>query len=78
MKKGKPITRLVFWYGTPEYEFHEAFSFVPSSKICSYEDGCEKGYDIIPTRIQKVSAIIVFLMMCRATPTETSNHAPET
>merc|ERR1719223_507505 len=52
MTKGKPIRRLVFWYGTPEYEFHEAFSFVPVSKICSYEAGVKKGYDIIPVRIQ--------------------------
>ena len=56
MTKGKPIRRLVFWYGTPEYEFHEAFSFVPVSKICSYEAGVKKGYDIIPVRIQNVSA----------------------
>ena len=63
MTKGKPLRRLVFWYGTPEYEFHEAFSFVPLSKLCTYDYGCKKGYDAIPTRIQNVSTTVIRIIL---------------
>lgn len=49
----KQMTRLVFWYGISKDDLSNGFSFIQDSKIISYEDGCEKGCDKVPTKIQK-------------------------
>mmetsp|Transcript_5331 Transcript_5331/g.7911 ORF Transcript_5331/g.7911 Transcript_5331/m.7911 type:complete len:927 (-) Transcript_5331:116-2896(-) len=53
-KKNKtPMSRLVFWYGTVEENFHLGYSFIPTKSILTYEEGCKKGYEKISPRLQK-------------------------
>ena len=45
------MTRLIFWYGTPQDDLTTGFSFLPENKIVSYEEGCKKELDQLPSRI---------------------------
>ena len=47
------MTRLVFWYGTPEDDLSGGYSFVPCTKITNCERGCEDSNPEIPQKIQK-------------------------
>lgn len=53
MESKRPLTRLIFWYGTPEDDLSNGFSFIPQSKFISWEQGCKNKYDKIPSRINK-------------------------
>jgi hypothetical protein len=53
IQNDKQMTRLVFWYGISKDDLSNGFSFIQDSKIIPYEDGCEKGCDKVPTKIQK-------------------------
>ncbi|KAL3790104.1 hypothetical protein HJC23_013615 [Cyclotella cryptica] len=46
------MTRLVFWYGVKFEDRGQAYSFVPSSKIITYEEGEQGGYCNMPKKIQ--------------------------
>jgi len=50
MNKKKPLHRLVYWYGAA---VDKAFSFIPSNKIVSYENGVKRGLHVLPLIIQK-------------------------
>lgn len=52
-KKKRPLTRLVFWYGSPKNDLSEAYTFTPKHKLISYEEGCKKDYHKVPARIAK-------------------------
>lgn len=52
-ESGRDLTRLVFWYGVKFVDRGQAFSFVPESKILSFEDGQRKGYCNTPSKIQR-------------------------
>lgn len=52
-ESGRDLTRLVFWYGVKFVDRGQAFSFVPESKILSFEDGQRKGYCNLPSKIQR-------------------------
>eukprot|EP00551_Chaetoceros_affinis_P009436 CAMPEP_0203667664 /NCGR_PEP_ID=MMETSP0090-20130426/4462_1 /ASSEMBLY_ACC=CAM_ASM_001088 /TAXON_ID=426623 /ORGANISM="Chaetoceros affinis, Strain CCMP159" /LENGTH=325 /DNA_ID=CAMNT_0050531897 /DNA_START=21 /DNA_END=998 /DNA_ORIENTATION=- len=44
---------LVFWYTATEEDTRNSFSFISPKSTLMYEEGCRKGYDKIPLRIQK-------------------------
>lgn len=44
---------MVFWYGTSKEDLSTGFSFVPSSKIISYEQGCKQNCHKLPAKIEK-------------------------
>jgi hypothetical protein len=46
------MTNLVYWYGAYA-DPPNAFSFIVSSKLVSYNDGVKKGYDKLPKAMQK-------------------------
>jgi hypothetical protein len=48
----RPPTRLIYWYGNAHNDLQSAFSFNTAKAVCSYEDGCAKGYNKIPHSIQ--------------------------
>ena len=52
-ESGRDLTRLVFWYGVKFEDRGQAFSFVPESKILTFEDGQRKGYCNMPSKIQR-------------------------
>lgn len=47
------MTRLVFWYGTPEDDLSGGYSFVPCTKFFSCESGVENNHNVIPQKILK-------------------------
>lgn len=49
---GRKMTRLVLHYGTLVDRWHEAYSFVPESKIMTYEEGALKGFAELPPKIK--------------------------
>lgn len=51
-QSGREMTRLVFWYGVKFEDRGQAYSFVPSSKIITYEEGERGGYCSMPKKIQ--------------------------
>merc|ERR1712238_444668 len=57
-KGNRKLTRLIFWYGTTEENMAQGFSFLPSSKLVSYEEGCRKGYNTI-TKKRKDNALFI-------------------
>lgn len=48
--RGSPIKRMVYWYGVRN--MMEAYSFLPPSRVISYEEGVRSGYDEIPAKLQ--------------------------
>jgi len=52
-KSGREMTRLVFWYGVKFEDRGQAYSFIPSKNIISYEEGQEKGYCEMPRKLRK-------------------------
>merc|ERR1712238_56032 len=57
-KGNRKLTRLIFWYGTTEENMAQGYSFLPSSKLVSYEEGCRKGYNTI-TKKRKDNALFI-------------------
>lgn len=53
MLSKRPLTRLIFWYGTPEDDLSTGFSFVPQNKVISWEEGCKLKYHKLPAKITK-------------------------
>merc|ERR1712238_275140 len=57
-KGNRKLTRLIFWYGTTEENMAQGYSFLPSSKLVSYEEGCRKGYNTI-TKKRKDNVLFI-------------------
>lgn len=51
-QNGREMTRLVFWYGVKYEDRGQAYSFVPSSKIISFEEGEKGGNCKMPKKIK--------------------------
>jgi hypothetical protein len=51
-QSGREMTRLVFWYGVKYEDRGQAYSFVQSAKITSFEEGEKAGHCNIPKKIQ--------------------------
>ncbi|KAL7505489.1 hypothetical protein ACHAXN_004282 [Cyclotella atomus] len=51
-QNGREMTRLVFWYGVRYEDRGQAYSFVPSNKLISFEEGEEAGHCNIPKKIR--------------------------
>ena len=50
------MNALVFWYGFTKEDLSSAFSFMNTKNILTYEEGCKKGYNILPKVIQNKMA----------------------
>jgi hypothetical protein len=46
------MTRLVFWYGVKYEDRGQAYSFVPHTKLISFEEGEQNGHCVIPKKVQ--------------------------
>ena len=47
------MSRLMFWYGTPEEDLSTGFSFLPASKFVEYKEGCQRNINQLPQRTKK-------------------------
>eukprot|EP01083_Nonionella_stella_P233662 823035_1 len=53
IKSGRPMSKLVFWYGTPHDDLSNSFSFVAGSKIVSLPSGQKQHLHELPAKTQK-------------------------
>lgn len=49
---GRPVKRLVHWYGTDLDNWDQSLSMVNKKELISYEEGVRKGYAEVPRRIK--------------------------
>mmetsp|Transcript_26310 Transcript_26310/g.77795 ORF Transcript_26310/g.77795 Transcript_26310/m.77795 type:complete len:1008 (-) Transcript_26310:349-3372(-) len=52
-KSKRPLTRLVYWYGTPQTEMGAAYSFQPAKSVIPYDVGVERNMHKLPPKVQK-------------------------
>lgn len=53
LRNKRPMSRLMFWYGTPKDDLSVGYSFVPHNKFMSYEQGRKANHHGVPQKIEK-------------------------